>query len=661
MKLLTLSAHNFMPYKGDLSIAFPVDPNRNVMLVFGDNMRGKTSLLNALRWVFYGKALGRHLREIPLHELLNREAAMEGSWTMEVHIQFEANGHRYDLKRRASKRRLVSRPSRPEDFEVTVGMQKDGSAIPGDLIDFEINRFAPEQVSRFFLFDGELLQEYESLLIEGSDQGKRIKEAIEQVLGVPTLIHGRDELSTLLRGAQKQLSKDASLIVGLQAKAQAQDSWQSKLESYEKDIDALRDRLSKNRLERTALDDELEKVDSVHSAQIKINHLKQEQQQIREDEKRLAAERLTLVRESWRELLQPKLTVKQQFLIEEQRQISAAMNARAMLHARAEQLRRSLEASACATCGQPLPQAQRDTVGRELGEVEGLLRNSPVEGRDLALVATELDQIRRLLRMSVGTRIRDIDAQLRGLSVRLTKSENEVEVLEEQVRGFDTAEIARQRTLRDQLLREEGQLTADVSAVQKKIDDAKKELAILAKSLQDAPLARQMRSTTMVAVCTALERIFDESIELLRDDLRRHVEERSTEAFKALTTQKAYAGLRINNNYGLSIIDEHGVPVAVRSAGAEQIVALSLIDGLARTGRSAGPVVMDTPFGRLDLLHRDNILRYLPTTTSQLVLLVHSGEIRRPDDLEVIADRIGVTYEIEEVNPRHSRLRRVVE
>jgi DNA sulfur modification protein DndD len=87
-------------------------------------------------------------------------------------------------------------------------------------------------------------------------------------------------------------------------------------------------------------------------------------------------------------------------------------------------------------------------------------------------------------------------------------------------------------------------------------------------------------------------------------------------------------------------------------------VALSLIDGLNRTGRAAGPVVMDTPFGRLDLQHRDNILRYLPSVTSQFVLLVHSGEIRPETDLATIKPRIGAAYRIEEVTPTHSRIER---
>ena len=123
-----------------------------------------------------------------------------------------------------------------------------------------------------------------------------------------------------------------------------------------------------------------------------------------------------------------------------------------------------------------------------------------------------------------------------------------------------------------------------------------------------------------------------------------------------MTTQRSYRGLEINDNYGLQIIDADGRHVPVRSAGAEQIVALSLIDGLNRTGRAAGPVIMDTPFGRLDLNHRENILKYLPSVTSQFVLLVHSGEIRKETDLAVIAERIGAVYEILEISSIQSQL-----
>ena len=142
----------------------------------------------------------------------------------------------------------------------------------------------------------------------------------------------------------------------------------------------------------------------------------------------------------------------------------------------------------------------------------------------------------------------------------------------------------------------------------------------------------------------------------MRESLRQSVQTQASKAFKAMSTQTAYQGLRINENYGLTILDQNEHEVLLRSAGAEQIVALSLIAGLSHAGRPAGPVVMDTPFGRLDTKHRKNILGYLPNSASQLILFVHDGEIRGSDDLNVLAHRIGGQYEIKEISPSHSVL-----
>ncbi|WP_300337204.1 AAA family ATPase [Accumulibacter sp.] len=659
MKLLSLGMENFMPYKGRSVVEFPQDPVRNVMIIFGDNMRGKTSFLNALRWAFYGKAFGRHLREIPLHEILNNEAALEGDFTIEASVQFEADDRRYDLRRRAVKRSMVAVPSRPEDFTVVVALQRDGVALPGHLIEAEINRFAPEQVSRFFLFDGELLQEYETLLIEGSDQGKRIKEAIEQVLGVPTLIHGRDEAATLLKQFQRQQSRDLAHVEGLERQAEKQSTLQVRQESLENDLRSLKDRLARTRSERTVLDDDLEQVDSIHRAKTRLDMLETRQREISDRLKDTGTERLALLRDAWRDLLQPKLVARKAALFDEQSGLTREMEKRGRLESKANALRRILENSICPTCGRPTEESQRAETGAELGRIEADIRACSIDHSSLADVSARIREIDRLTRPGVGTKIRALDSEALRLGVDLTTVENEVERLVEEIHGYDTADIARKRAQRDGLLREEGLLGGDIGDRQRKLDDNRRELTVIARTLQNLPQARASRSTAMVKACMSVERVFSDSIERLRDDLRRHVERRATESFLKLTTQHAYKKLEINDNYGLTILDETGSRVTVRSAGAEQIVALSLIDGLARTGRAAGPVVMDTPFGRLDLRHRHNILRYLPTTTGQLVLLVHDGEIRRETDLAPVAERVGAEYEIREISARHSRIEKV--
>lgn len=656
MKILSVAMTNFMPYKGECRIDFPTDEHRNVMIIFGDNMRGKTSFLNALRWGFYGRAYGRHLREIPLNDLLNKDAASAGDYCMEVRIRFEADGHSYSLHRRADRREHVGIPSRPEDFSVQVSLQKDDMVLPGYLVEAEINRYVPEQVSRFFLFDGELLQEYETLLMEGDEQGKHIKAAIEQVLGVPTLIRGRDESETILRSAQRQQSKEMAQIKSLSTLAEHQLSLQEKQGAKERAIEALKKQQKGVRDQREGLDDELEKVEDIYRAQTESKTLKRRQDDIVKRLEKIATERIDLARKAWIDLVQPKLRIRQGQLRDEQDRIYENMDKRGRLQAKIESLKKLLNNEPCPTCGQPPLVENRPAKQAELAQCEEDLLGLRKGHEDLAIISSEMREIDKLLRPGVGDRIQSLKAEERTLSVELTKIDNEIERIEEKIRGYDTEEIASKRRVRDMLVRNEGQLDGDISKTEADLKGISNELEILSKQISNQPAARQRRSTAKVELCQGLVRVFTQSIESLRDNLRSKVEERATDTFKRLTTQAKYRGLEINENYGLTIIDENGEKVGVRSAGAEQIVALSLIDGLARTGRAAGPVVMDTPFGRLDLKHRSNILRHLPKTTSQLVLLVHDGEVRKETDLAPVAERIGKEYTIREVSTRQSKI-----
>ena len=49
--------------KGEHTINFPQHDTQNVMLLFGDNMRGKTSFLNAALGVLWCRQ-GKHLRAL---------------------------------------------------------------------------------------------------------------------------------------------------------------------------------------------------------------------------------------------------------------------------------------------------------------------------------------------------------------------------------------------------------------------------------------------------------------------------------------------------------------------------------------------------------------------------------------------------------------------
>jgi hypothetical protein len=175
-------------------------------------------------------------------------------------------------------------------------------------------------------------------------------------------------------------------------------------------------------------------------------------------------------------------------------------------------------------------------------------------------------------------RLREIDKDARTAEVELQRAENEIERLKDEIAGQDTAELARKRVLQTEALKEEGRLTQSINDVRRDIDNIKEELAVAQKAIESLAPARSKRSTLKVSVATDLERTFAASIEDLRDRLRERVGSLANDAFKKMTTQKEYRGLEINSNYGLSMMDSAGRKVPLRSAGAEQVLALSLID-----------------------------------------------------------------------------------
>lgn len=658
MKLHNLTAQNFMPYKGELELTFPQDEQRNVMIVLGDNMRGKTSILNAIRWAFYGEAVGRHSRPIPLQEIVNKDATLADDWRVEVHVKFDANGSTYDLRRVAERRPLVAAPSKPEDFTRLIHLTRDGSAVFGDQVEAEIGLIAPKQVSRFFLFDGELLQEYETLLIEGSQQGEQIKGAIEQVLGVPALTKGRVDIQTILKRAQKRQNADLKQIEGLEIKAERHEGLTRKIDAIDRDLNDLNTKLKKVREERSALEEELEAAESVISAKATLDANLREQKDVIAECDKKEAERLDLISDAWKDLIDARLQITRDRLERRREEAMDSIKKRSSLTQKISDLKQLLDTRECPTCEQDLSDERRSQIGEVLGKVETQLESIEDSSVALADVSGQLKALSKIRGINAKDRLQQVEKDLQGYQVRLTQIENNIERLRDEISEYDTAEIQRKRVLQNEKFREEGRLQRDIqdqNIERKKLDD---ELAVSQKAIEGWTMARTQRSTIKVSLCSDLERVFSNSIERLRDKLRERVEKLANDAFKRMTTQKSYQGLEINENYGLQIVDASGRHVAVRSAGAEQIVALSLIDGLNRTGRAAGPVIMDTPFGRLDLRHRDNILSYLPSVTSQFVLLVHSGEIRKETDLAVVAERVGAVYEIKEISSTQSRLER---
>ena len=205
LQLQRLEIEGFGPFADRQTVNFP--NTRGVVVIYGENMRGKTTLLNAIRYAFFGEVLARGSRPRKLHSISNREVAAQGKYGFSVTLSFLFDGKPYELYR--SYQPTVIEPKEDSDYKHEVLLRQGASILGPHEQEHTLSVIFPKDISRFFLFDGELLQEYEELIIAESEVGPQISNAIERILGVPILKAGRRHLGALADEVDKIAAQEA--------------------------------------------------------------------------------------------------------------------------------------------------------------------------------------------------------------------------------------------------------------------------------------------------------------------------------------------------------------------------------------------------------------------------------------------------------------------
>src|SRR5688572_28166349 len=96
MIITTLSLKDFGIFYGLQSLSF----QPGLYVIHGRNGRGKTTLLNAVRWALYGDYKDRQTRSVPASLTLNRQARREGRSEFSVEMVVSDGTDEYLLRRR---------------------------------------------------------------------------------------------------------------------------------------------------------------------------------------------------------------------------------------------------------------------------------------------------------------------------------------------------------------------------------------------------------------------------------------------------------------------------------------------------------------------------------------------------------------------------------
>jgi len=194
MLLKSLKLINFRQFKGEQSISFSTDKERNVTVILGKNTSGKTTLIQAFNWVLYSKT-NFDTKDF----LLNLEVAnyLRPGESAKVKVELELIHDNIDY--------IISRE---QDYYCNFdGSVKPNQAMPivqyklpngqvefinkNDITD-TINKILPQDLSNYFFFDGERIGN----LGKNDKIGRKdLANAVKGVLGLYVLDNAINHLS----------------------------------------------------------------------------------------------------------------------------------------------------------------------------------------------------------------------------------------------------------------------------------------------------------------------------------------------------------------------------------------------------------------------------------------------------------------------------------
>ena len=641
LRLDRLTIIGFGPFVGPTAIDFP--DGDGVTVVYGENGRGKTSLLNAIRFAFFGEALGRGSRRRGLRSLANRERAADGVFDFEVMLKFRHDTNHYELVRRCEA--LVDDPRLESDFSVETQLRRNDEVLGPAERQRSLEIVFPREISRFFLFDGELLQEYEELLINESAAGQKISEAIERILGVPLLKRARTHLGALAdeaaaasaRAAQREQRTQAlggSLSQALDLKA----GHLEEIEALEREREALA-------TERSSIDEYLQTV-ARHRAQMERQQRAASDLVRSESDQREAETNLRrAMAGAWRTALRERVRIARD---DAQSTLEQAIGGITQVT-----LARSLAAGQCEVCSQSISDDLR-------GHLESHNDLTADAATAMTALGVALSAVRALSTFDDSDNRNEVEALWRRIQeerIAQHRLRYEIAEIDDQLEGSDQEEIRRARARQTDLIERLVVVRQGLDQERESLNEVNQSIARLTRQLEETGSSDVVHSQHRATLLRSAGEVMAAAIERYKDQLRLGVEASATELFLSMISEtQDYAGLRINGSYGLEIVHVDGRAEEARSAGQEHVVALALMAALQRNAPLRGPIVMDSPFGRLDEVHTSNVTQALPAMASQVLLLVYEAEVGPAQVRRLLGDKLLAEYRLEYVSSRHTKI-----
>lgn len=639
MILNKLRIKDFRQFRGVQEIAFATrdhENERNVTVIFGENGRGKTGIFRAIMFCLFGERRLSQDENVAIGELFLvnsaaiQEATIKKAGAVEtfVEIEFEHKDERYRVRRKILG--MLEGGERIEQIDSVLlsHWRRDGNtenlSDPDD-INRIIGNILNSKVKEYFLFDGEKIQR---LTLASVDQRREVAKGIRNLLGIEALEKAIKSVQKLCKNLNAELSKKAT---GEYGKVIYQlDNIDEKRTAARNRLAQLDDEAALSEVEKKKIDQKLEEFKEIlYLLKDRENiegALKSEEEQARN----LMNEMKTKTGKA--SLLLISATIDNVFNLIDQKKQKGEIPS----EIRKDLIERILVEKKC-ICGRgvsPGTEPFNEIILWKNRAADTEIDNSALEiWRYLGSVKGHKDDISvaiETLLIKYGT-CRNAIENLRHKTEDINKQIGESERNDAAALEYNRENIKRKQVIleaeRTGLLNELNSLDSEY----KQLSDRRKLLE------QQEGIKNEISHRVKIAEDTyeALQNIYQH----FTDEVKKEITKEANQYFSELLDREGRETLRdivVKDDYSLQIYDRWGKPfLANISAGQRQVMSISFIAALARVAAQDEtldmPLFMDTPFSRLSLEHRKNLVEKLPTFAAQLIALVTDTEFRRQE------------------------------
>lgn len=652
MILERIILNDFRQFKDRQEIVFSDLRERNVTLIHAENGFGKTTLLNALLWVLYGREGLTEDFEKPdslIYEGLAHYAKDKSSVKASVELTFTHDTERYILNREIS---LLEQLNDPRKTKPTLFLLKDGETKRLDNAQKRIQSMVPKGVSSLLFFNGERI---DHLAMEKNSS--EVTEAIHQMLGLKLLRTTIEDLQNsnvrgrFLRELRENTSDEKrDLLASL-------DASEIRVKELEGDQTQVRSNIK-------AIDAEISGIDKKLDANRESHELNAKRMRLLDELKDLYSKRDDLVRRLSKLIAEDGYTLFTGDLVKRGGEIMLDLRARNLIPAPVIDcyLQELLDSGLC-ICERHLPPGspEFEAVKKRLSVAPNQDFNNAVSAIDHAIGLLEgvSQQTREQLRQLNSERL-EIWTEIRN------RQEEEAEI-HQALGGKDDEEVQFLEAARKKHLLDKEAFHAKLGAIGRDIETEKENIDRLTQQIRDITdqeeiAARAQRRVDAVEECIAtLQAILAAETEDLRPILNDEIDTH----FRKIIDREYWAEL--SPDYSLRIRkrvpgrEETGeiaeIDVAL-STGQRQVTSLVFIASLLSLARRRSeiptilkglsgneyPLVTDSPFGQLSIF-RSGVAKWVPNLAPQVVLLVSPKQFDG-DVAEALQEtgRIGKRY-----------------